>query len=163
MEKIWLNEIELWGEVVPEEGEENAFRLSFGVKGANNYHLFSNLLKESTFDIKVPSLGHDFKAKRLYHSASYRDPLNHDTEIQFSLVYKEYVPEEEQEGEWNVFSGLFHTAINNWSRTRALAELLEEKGIIKRSEYEDRIKLIGERDFEEMKKFILNGESKDDE
>ena len=61
--------------------------------------------------------------------------------------------------EWNVFTGLFHTATGNRARTRAISELLIEKGIISMEEY-NKLNEVAKRDFEEMKRFINEGEGK---
>lgn len=153
--QIFINKVEVHGEVT-QEGEE--FYLSFNVHGANNYHLFSNLIKEDIFDIKVPQMDQEFKAKRINHSSSYRNSLEENTLINFCITYKEHIQEEEEKKEWNPLVGVGQTAINNWIRTRALSELLEEKGIITRKEYDDKLKEIGKRDFEDMKAFIGTGE-----
>lgn len=157
MEKIILNEIEILGSVEPAENEEE-FTLSFEIQGANNFHLFSNLLNNEDFDIIVPSLNHEFKAKKISSSSSYQSPLNQYTEVRFSVTYKEY--SEDEKPEWNGLLGTTQTAIGNWARTRALSELLVEKGIISMEEYENKINIIIDRDFEEMREYIFEGKTK---
>lgn len=157
MEKVILDQIEVFGTVEPGENEEE-FTLSFEVQGANNFHLFSNLLNNEVFDIIVPSLNHEFKAKRLSSSSSYQSPLNQYTEVCFSVTYKEY--NEDEKPEWNGLLGTTQTAIGNWARTRAISELLVEKGIITMEEYEHKIGKIIDRDLEEMREFIFEGKAK---
>ncbi|MFB6471221.1 hypothetical protein ACFCW7_00005 [Paenibacillus glucanolyticus] len=41
-------------------------------------------------------------------------------------------------------------AADNWKRTRAIAELLQEKGVFTKEEYQDKLNLVFERDHKEI-------------
>lgn len=160
MEKISINKVEVLGSVAPKE-EEGQFELRFEVEGENNYRLFNHLLNQNTLDIKVPSLEHDFKAKKVSLSSAYRGHLSADTRATFYFSYEQYSEPEEEEKEWSPLGGITATAINNWARTRALASFLIEKEYFSHEEYEERIKQIKEADLEEMRSFIFEGKVKE--
>lgn len=165
MEKILINKVEVLGSVAPKK-EKGQFELRFEVEGENNYRLFNHLLNQNTLDIKVPSLEHDFKAKKVSLSSAYRGHLSADTRATFYFSYEQYSEleekeKEEEEKEWSPLGGITATAINNWARTRALASFLIEKEYFSHEEYEERIKQIKEADLEEMRAFIFEGKVKE--
>ncbi len=151
---VILNDVKIDAEVEKIDEKQKEFRINFAVIGENNYNLYSSLLKGNNLNVKIPSYGIDFKASISHYSRTYQGPLDEDTIINFSFIVKEKTDEGP---EWNLFTGLYLTAINNWVRTRALAKILKEKGLLTDEEYEKVLDEIYESDFEEMKKFILEG------
>ncbi|WP_141432430.1 hypothetical protein [Bacillus sp. 03113] len=97
----------------------------------------------------------EYKAYKGNWASSHIGTLEDDTPSSFTVNFKEYT---EEDNKWTSFTGLFHTAIDNWTRTRALAKVLQNKGLLEEEEYKMLIEEIGEASFEEMKKYILTGE-----
>jgi len=61
--------------------------------------------------------------------------------------------------DWNAFYALAGTTVDNWIRTRALSELLEEKGVSNLEEYEKKIELIQKRDRQKLVDWITHGKN----
>lgn len=160
MTRIIVNGVSIEGNVEILDENKKHFTVDFSVRGESQYNLYTILFKERELDVKIPDLDYEFKATRVNSSSSYQNELNESTEVHLTFELKEY--NEEEDNGWTIFNGYFSGIINNWSRTRALAELLEEKGIVSIEEYIDKIELVRERDFDEMREFIVNGKSKEE-
>lgn len=154
---IIINGVKIDANIEKVNEEQKEFQVIFQVTGENDYNLYSALLANKKIKVKLPDYDLEYEAKISNLAKSYRDTLNENTIVAFSFKISERT---EEDREWTMFDGLFYTAINNWSRTRALAKVLEDNNLITNDEYEDLIGKIGESDFEEMKSFILKGESK---
>jgi hypothetical protein len=151
---IFINDVEIDGELEELNKSDNHFNFYFKVVGVNNYHLYSNLLNSDKLKVSIPALELEFDAKKGPNSSSYRDPLNDDTEVDFSVEFKQST---EEETGWDLNTGLVSTAISNWARTRALAKALKDKGILSSEEYEQYIDDILASDREDMTEWILKG------
>ena len=88
MEAIKLNQYEVFGTVEP-AANKGEFTLKFVVKGAQNFHFINGILADKSFDIMVPSLGHEFKAKAVSHLSSYTNPLHENSIIEFDVTYRQ--------------------------------------------------------------------------
>lgn len=110
---------------------------------------------KSIFEVKIPEAD-IFRAKVENSSWSYSGgTLNDETLIRYSLSLQEVdsdLPEAH-----NVVGELALTVMFNWIRTRAISELLVEKGIIEKQEYVDKIKEIADRDLDNIRSQILYG------
>ncbi|WP_188405506.1 DUF3219 family protein [Thalassobacillus devorans] len=153
-----MNDVRVNVDIQVFDQETNHIQVEFMVRGENEFHLFSNLLRENTFDIKVPEFDMDYKAKILSSSSSYNDQLTGDTPVRFSVELQEY--DEENDSNWNATTATGVIGVQNWARTRALAELLQEKGILTKQEYDEKIRQVLDRDKEEMISFFT-GEDRD--
>jgi hypothetical protein len=139
-------------------GEDGARKIEFEftVIGENNYHLVNKLLNSgNVFNFEVPESAVELKVKKGTSSSSYKELLNERTIVNFSIELKEINPDEIPE--WTVLTGTYQASMMNWIRTRAISELLKDKGIITIEEYEERIIHIRERDWDSMSEFLITG------
>lgn len=58
---------------------------------------------------------------------------------------------------WSPLAASFEALIMNRIRIRAISELLEEKGIFEKGEYDNRINEVEEREYEKFRKLLLEG------
>ncbi|AVK85280.1 hypothetical protein C3943_17975 [Lysinibacillus sp. B2A1] len=151
---IIINGVKINANVEKVNEEIKEFQVGFEVTGENNFNLYSTLLKNDKVRVKLPDINLEYESKITNLVSSHKGNLNENTIVYFSFKISEIVDEEK---EWTMFDGLFHTAIHNWTRTRALAKILENNNLLTKEEYEKLIDEIGESDFEEMKKYILEG------
>lgn len=155
MESIWINELEISSAKVASVDTEQ-FKAEFTVVGKNNLHLFSQFFQQSPLHLRVPSLGQDTDIKIVSHSSSYTEPLDDQTAIHFAFIY-EPAANDAADDEWNAYVGTALVASQNWAKLRALAELLEERGILTQDEFQAQANHIFERDKEEMSTYITQG------
>lgn len=123
----------------------NSISFSFDVEGESNRNLMINFIKNKEFHIEVQSHGLDFKAEIGTTSYSHSDQSN---KTNFSWEFKEIDGDEKNEPD--ILSNLAKTVIWNLARSRALSELLIEKGIITQNEYFDRAAIVLNRDRNEF-------------
>lgn len=166
---VKINEIEIDANIDEqlEEDEQSGkkfikYQLEFTARGKNNYAFISELLNKDEVHLIVEEKGINFQAKRISHSSSYRNTLEDNTNVNFGVSYREKIEADEtDDNELSVLGGISRNSVINWGRTRALAELLEEKGIITKAEYAEKVEIVLERDWDEMTEFIMNGAKKD--
>jgi len=156
--RIRITEHEKKDEIDEISGETQTIHtIKFWVRGKTSKELHDALLKQDILDVEIPESGEKFKARRRTSIHSYQNDLDEDTVVTFTVDLKVLKEGEDEEQKWDLFTGLFVTAISNWARTRALAKLLEDRGIITEKEYRETVKEIYDRDYDEMKDFILDG------
>lgn len=162
VKEIHINDMRLYAYDYQEENIINELtgnqlhKISFRVDiiGNHNQEVLSATL-DNTFEIRI-SESVKFKAKKENSTWSYNgQELNNATPINYYIVVVELdkdLPEDH-----NALVTMGSTVIMNWIRTRAISELLVEKGIITNQEYEDKINKLADRDFDNLKNFISYG------
>lgn len=133
--------------------EKTSIRFEFYVIGESNYNLYNNLLKSGPATLEIPSENLKLNMKRDQLSSSYKDLMDENTKVSFSVTYVEA----DETNEWDQNTGLFITNLMNWARTRALSEILIENGLITKEAYDEKIADVLTRDKEEMLNFISTG------
>ncbi|MFJ7983085.1 DUF3219 family protein [Lysinibacillus xylanilyticus] len=151
---IILNGVKIDADIEKVNEEQKEFEVEFEVVGENNYNLYSALLANGKIEVDLPDFDLKYEGKVNNLTKSYRDTLNENTIVNISFKISEFTDEAP---EWNAFTGLVATAVANWSRTRALAEILKKHNLMTTDEYETLISDIQKSDFEEMRKFITEG------
>lgn len=155
-EMIVINDVTIDSQIHIEQinAESNEYKVEFEVLGKNNFKLYSAILKEEIVQVEIPEFEQKFEGKINNLTSSYREILDEETIVAISFVVKEKT---DKDKEWNVFDGLFQTAVANWARTRAISKILIKNNLTTQEEYENLISEILESDFEEMKEFIFKG------
>lgn len=116
-----------------------------------------DILKDS-FVLKIPSQNIEIKSKAKNNSWSYQGiNLDENTSIKYNIEVEEI--DKDLPENWNALISFAGTVVDNWIRTRALAEILEEKGISKKDEYEEKIKSIQERDHKRLVEWLCYGKN----
>ncbi|KMY49558.1 DUF3219 family protein [Peribacillus loiseleuriae] len=153
--KVVLNDVEIQGRVEDLSSEDKkVVRMEFQTSGSNEYHLFSELIGSNSLNVSIEDLGMAYKAKVQNYSRSYQDKLADDTLANFSLELHE---QDEEGNEWNTQIGTSIATMQNWVRTRAISEILIEKGYFTAEEYNNKIDEVTERDQDKMLNFINTG------
>ncbi|MGG4267422.1 hypothetical protein [Peribacillus simplex] len=166
---VKINEIEIDAKVDEqvEKDEQSGksfikYQLDFTAQGKNNYVFISGLLKKDEVHLVVEEKGINFTAKRIDHSSTYKNILEENTIVYFGVSYREKTEVDEvNDNDWSVLNGIYINSLRNWVRTRALAELLEDKGIISAAEYLEKLDVVAKRDKDEMEEFFKNGPKED--
>lgn len=159
MDKVYLNDVpvDIWDyeEDTFELGDKTLKELSFkfDAQGVREYELIKNLLGKKELSARFNN-NEEFNTK--VSSWSYQSPPDgeEDIVVTFSVTLKEVDPDYT---EWDLDKGLFLNSVMNWARTRALFEILEEKGYTTKQDYDERIKTIQQRDWDEMTGQIIDG------
>ena len=143
------------------ENELLVVSFSGALVGEEQIDLLSSMLK-GLFDFEIPEKNIAIKAKQVNLSYSYQDSLSNDTAVRFKVIIKQYdEAEEDSSSGWDALGKqigrMISETICNWIRTRSISELLVEKGIITQEEYEDKLRTLMARDYEDMKNFLLDG------
>ncbi len=126
-----------------------------GEKEFNNY---SNAIAQHEINVKIPNKNIEFVAQKNGYSSSYTDKINKQDiiyKVQINLV--EIDKTQPQNTGFEIFGNMAHSICMNWARTRALSELLIEKGLFTFEEYESKIRNVYDRDNEEFRKTLLHG------
>ncbi|MCM3454420.1 DUF3219 family protein [Heyndrickxia oleronia] len=150
--KVEINNVVFNASVDVLDIDNKNVKVEFQTIGSNEYHLYSGLLSSNSLNVVIDELGLDFKARVRNYSRSYQDKLEENTLAKFSFELFE-----EKEEEWNTLAGVGITAMKNWTRTRAISELLIEKGYFSNDEYKSKLKEVTSRDSEEMLRYIKTG------
>ena len=162
-ETIFFDDFEAEGNIIdiseivnkPTGNKIKQIELKCDIVGKKNQKAISEIIKKS-FKLKIPSRSLEIKAKSTNNTWMYQGgQLDENTKIQYSITISEIdsdLPEN-----WNVLVAVGDTAIMNWIRTRALGELLEEKGIATTKEYLDKIDSILDRDEKKIREYISYG------
>lgn len=112
-----------------------------------------NLIKANEFNIQVDQKDLNFKAKATITSYSYSDKSSKTT---FSWTFKEIDRDEEKKLTFTERTMM--EAIQNRAKIRALVNLLEDKDIIKESEYKKEYYLVLEKNLPQYVKDITGEE-----
>ena len=167
IDEVFLFAKEYREETVESEPTGNQLRkLKFytSITGSTKQKEIEEILNKSSFTLKVPSHGLDIKAKKENAVWSYQGGnLDENTIIGYQIEICEL--DKDLPEDWSIMGAQYSSIIMNWIRTRALAELLIEKGLTTWPEYEEKIKKVADRDFESLKNYIAYGlpEKKDEE
>jgi hypothetical protein len=126
------------------------------MRGISMQKRVAEILTKEAFSFEVPSDSIAIRAAKKNAKWSYSgDNLDEESMIEFHIDILE-LDKDLPEG-WNMFGGMLEGITMNWIRTRALADLLAEKGIISRAEYEEHIHGIVDKDFEKLRRYLMYG------
>jgi len=162
-EKILLNDYEIEANILDTRDKTNEptgnilkqIELECEIIGKTKRSQLGDILKDS-FVLKIPSQDIEIKSKAKNNSWSYQGiNLDEDTSIKYTIEVEEI--DKDLPENWNALISFAGTVVDNWIRTRALMEILEEKGISKKDEYEEKIKLINERDHDRLVEWLCYG------
>lgn len=161
MNKVVINHQDYFNVSVKEETftheatnrELRKFKLDFIVIGQEQR---SNLIAQtdSPFDIILDN-EIKLRVKKANSSWSYKNDVDETTKIPITLELVELDPELPEDHD--IKNMLNAEVILNWIRTRATSELLVEKGIISKEEYEEKLKDLIERDGKNLAYYIAYG------
>jgi hypothetical protein len=163
MKEILINDVivrafDITDEVLPNEfknnKEERTLKFSFQVEGEQNYRLFSNLLKDKQLKIISEELGINQILQKKNSISRYTGQLNQYTEVTFDVELIETNDRDLTDKEL-MARGLIETIFNK-VKTRVLADLLIEKGIITEEEYEEKLFIKSDEYIEKFKNEILD-------
>lgn len=129
-------------------------KFSTNIKGLSNHEKLVKLL-EAPITFKIPSDNLEFRAKGKIGNWYYQNSLDENTIIKHDIEITEL--DQDLPEEWNALGAMYSNNIMNWIRTRALAELLIEKGILTMEEYDNKIKVVSDRDYENMDNLLMYG------
>lgn len=167
IENLPLTVSEFSMEMVKSEPTNNNLRkivFTANITGESVQKTIEDLIGKPTFNFHVPGEIDIVKVKKENGTWSYKgNALDENTIITYKIELVEH--DKDLPEEWNMFSGQLSVVIMNWIRTRALSELLVEKGLITNQEYVDKITQISKRDFDNLANYIRYGlpESKTEE
>jgi len=168
MQEIKINDLTVFVNSIEQEEVESQpthnklrqFSFKFDITGKE----FEDKLEEALaeiFEFKIMPDGIEFKAEKNNYSWSFSEELNNNTIIHCDLSIIEH--DKDLPEDWNVIVSIRDNIITNWVRTRALSEILIEKGLTTPKEYEDKILKINKRDYEEMYNMLVHGLFKKEE
>lgn len=124
--------------------------------GLSTKETIEKIINKCTFYFHVPDEIDVIKVKKENETWSYTGTvLDENTTITYKIELVEH--DKDLPEDWNMLAMQHHTNIMNWIRTRALSELLIEKGLITMPEYEAKINLVSERDFDNLHNYIVYG------
>lgn len=143
--------------------ELNLVEFEGSIKGEKEFNNYKNAIEYSKINVKVPEQDLEFKAQKNGYSFSYTDREDKEDNIyNIKINLLEIDDSQSKYSGLEIFGNIGFGISMNWARTRALSELLIEKGLITLEEYESKIKFIYERDKDEFTKALLAGTSKDE-
>lgn len=158
IEDLELTPIDINVEVTTNQPTGNTLRtftFTANIKGDDTREKLKALLKYPfTFKILDDS-STELRAKGNLGNWSYSNKLDDNTVIKQDFEVNEL--DKDLPEDWNFLASQFENEVMNWIRTRALAELLIDKGIITYAEYEGKIKTVAERDFDNLRDLLLYG------
>jgi hypothetical protein len=127
-----------------------------GICGISSQRQIADILAKDTFTFEIPSESFSMKASKKSARWSFSgDVVNENTLIEYQIQIQE-LDKDLPEG-WNLFGGMLEGIVMNWIRTRATADLMFEKGLVTRAEYDDKIHSIVNRDFENLRRYLMYG------
>jgi hypothetical protein len=126
------------------------------LRGVSMQKRVAEILTKEAFTFEIPEDSILTRAAKKNARWSYSgETLDEESLIEFHLDILE-LDKDLPEG-WNMFGGMLEGITMNWIRTRALADLLADKGVISRAEYEDHIHAVVDRDFEKLRRYLMYG------
>ena len=132
------------------------FQFVAGICGITSQRQVAEILSKESFVFEIPSESIRIRANKKSARWSFSgDVVNENTLIDYQIEIQE-LDKDLPEG-WNLFGGMLESITMNWIRTRAMADLLFEKGVITRAEYDDKIHYIVDKDFENLRRYIMYG------
>lgn len=138
---------------VPTDSDLLKIKFDFKVLGKSAQEKVQQVIG-GIFDFEID--GYKCRAKSENNTWSYEgNELNEKTDINYHIEVVEI--DNEILEEHNALIGMRDEIIYNWSRVRAISELLIEKGIITEDEYTNKVRVVIDRDYDEMFNFIVNG------
>jgi len=164
-EKVLLDDYEIEANILDIRDKTNEptgnilkqIELESNIIGKTKRKELGDILKNS-FALKIPSQNIEIKVKAKNNSWNYRGSnLDENTSIKYNIEVEEL--DKDLPEDWNALFSFAGTVVDNWIRTRALAEILAEKGISKKDEYEEKIKLIHERDHKRLVEWLCYGKN----
>jgi len=165
VEKVLFNDYEIEAGILDIKDKTNEptgnilkqIELECEIIGKTKRGEIGGILK-NVFVLKIPSQNIEIKAKSKTNSWSYQGyNLDENTSIKYNMEIEEL--DKDLPDDWNAFYALAGTTVDNWIRTRALSELLEEKGVSNLEEYEKKIELIQKRDRQKLVDWITHGKN----
>ncbi|CAI8877737.1 DUF4265 domain-containing protein [Brevibacillus sp. IT-7CA2] len=156
--KIEVDEYEVVPVVDEKTGKElKTIEIVFRKNTEQEREIFINLLNQNKFSFEVPEQNLVLDVTRSNLSYRYTDKSDYTT---FTVSFKEIDPENIENVPESpylfIFKGLIDVAIGNWLRTRAISELLQEKGIITKEEYDNQLSVVFERDHDKLLRELLD-------
>jgi hypothetical protein len=132
------------------------FKFVTGICGISSQRQIADILAKESFTFEIPSESFSMKAVKKNARWSFSgEVVNENTLIEYQIQIQE-LDKDLPEG-WNLFGGMLESIVMNWIRTRATADILFEKGVVTRAEYEEKIHTIVDRDFENLRRYIMYG------
>ncbi|NGP59897.1 hypothetical protein FLT15_16455 [Paenibacillus thiaminolyticus] len=116
-----------------------------------------NLLDSESIILSVPEEGKVFNVKKTYSSYS---SIVGKPQTNYTVCFKEIDPDDNTPETYAELLGrfmplTFSLIAENWIRTRAIAELLQEKGICTKEEYTEKLDSVFKRDYKEIMNTLL--------
>lgn len=136
-------------------------RISFNasVTGKSNQDKLEEVLSKKIFNVKIEEENIEIRAKLINKNYSYKydsSKVNEENRIyKYDIIIKEI--DKDLPDNWNSIAVIKDTVIMNWIRTRAIGNLLIEKGLFTEKEYIDKIEELTKKDFDNLKKYIAYG------
>jgi hypothetical protein len=138
-----------------EDKEERTIQFSFDVIGQQNFHLFTNFIKNSEMIFKCDELNIDDTFSKKNFMSTYSGALDDFTEVTFKLELTEIETSELNEEQESPFVKMARGILDNRTRVRTILDLLIEKGLITHDEYIEKFDILKDEKFEEFKKELI--------
>lgn len=144
----------------PTGNELKTFEVTFRISGKAQQEKVADILSKPKISFAYPFDEAEYFVKAKNNSWGYSgSELNETTLITYTAKLEEL--DKDLPEDWDYKTAFQLETIFNWARTRALHELLVEKGIITTEEYVGKIKQVQERDAQEMSNYLFFGKKGD--
>ncbi|MEB2294514.1 hypothetical protein [Priestia megaterium] len=132
---------------------------AFSVIGKKDYNLYDFFFESPHFELTIVDTNEKLKMKNISHSTFYQAAeISDDTKIVFRIkLQQEPAKEKELTKDQKLMVNAVNEVVLSRVRFKALKEILEEKGLIKGDELFDKIEKVAKRDFDTLKKELLQG------
>lgn len=158
-QEIIINGFSLIGDLklknrINEKTKNNINHITFEAEilGYREFNNYSNAIEHNELNIEIPSENIKFKGRKNGYSSSYTDLENKEQILYHIKINIDEIDKDEVQSSSgdNFFVNMGINTTRNWARTRALSELLIEKGLFTKEEYEEKIDFVWDRDREEF-------------